>query len=103
MLTQIPSPFPSLQGADVNAVDSSSGLPVLSMAVVHGHTECLDSLIESGAKVDAQIKSTGNTALHEAVLKGPSRLPCVETLLRYIVACSVYFFLSLLLVIIDDC
>lgn len=67
----------------MNAVDSSSGLPVLSIAVTNGHTECLDILIESGANVDAQVKGTGNTALHEAVEKGPSRLPCIQTLLRY--------------------
>ena len=70
------------QGADVNATDSSTGLPVLSMAVSHSHSDCLSMLIENGASIDTQVKSTGNTALHEAVLKGPSRLPCVETLLR---------------------
>ena len=27
--------------------------------------------------------STGNTALHECVRKGPARIDCIEALLRY--------------------
>ena len=69
-----------VQGADVNAVDSS-GLPMLSLAASNGHMVCLGVLIEGGAKVNAQAKKTGNTALHDAVIKGPSRVPCIETLL----------------------
>lgn len=64
----------------MNAIDGS-GLPMLSLAASSGHMECMGLLIEGGAKVNAQAKATGNTALHEAVMKGPSRIPCIETLL----------------------
>ena len=64
----------------MNAVDSC-GLPMLSLAASNGHMECMGPLMEGGAKVNAQAKATGNTALHEAVMKGPSRVPCIETLL----------------------
>ena len=68
------------QGANVNAVDNS-GVPLLSLAASNGHMECIGALVEGGANVNAQAKTTGNTALHEAVMKGPSRVPCIETLL----------------------
>ena len=64
----------------MNAVDSS-GVPLLSLATSNGHMECISTLIEGGASVNAQAKTTGNTALHEAVMKGPTRVPCIETLL----------------------
>ena len=64
----------------MNAVDSC-GLPMLSLAASNGYMECMGPLMEGGAKVNAQAKATGNTALHEAVMKGPSRVPCIETLL----------------------
>ena len=64
----------------MNAVDSS-GLPMLSLATSSGHMECIGALIEGGARINAQAKPTGNTALHEAVMKGPTRVPCIETLL----------------------
>ena len=66
----------------MNVVDSS-GMPMLSLATSSGHMECISPLIEGGASVNAQAKATGNTALHEAVLKGPTRVPCIETLLGY--------------------
>lgn len=64
----------------MNALDNC-GMPMLSLAVSNGHMECIGALIAGGASVNAQAKTTGNTALHEAVMKGPSRLPCIETLL----------------------
>ena len=64
----------------MNAMDNS-GIPMLSLAASNGHMECIGALIEGGACVNAQAKTTGNTALHEAAMKGPSRVPCIETLL----------------------
>ena len=64
----------------MNAVDSS-GVPLLSLATSSGHMDCISALIEGGACVNAHAKTTGNTALHEAVMKGPTRVPCIETLL----------------------
>ena len=66
----------------MNAVSTDGrGLPLLSLATTNGHTECLATLVKHGATINAQTKATGNTALHEAVLKGPSAIPCIETLL----------------------
>ena len=64
----------------MNAVDSCD-LPMLSLAASNGHMECLGALVEGGANVNAQSRITGNTALHEAVMKGPTLVPCIETLL----------------------
>ena len=64
----------------MNAVDSS-GKSMLSLAASNNHMECIGPLIDGGASVNAQAKSTGNTALHEAVMKGPTRVPCIELLL----------------------
>ena len=57
------------------------GLPLLSLVASNGHMDSIALLVESGAKLDAQSSSTGNTALHEAVLKGTSSVPCIEILL----------------------
>ena len=59
----------------------TSGLPMLSLAVSNGHLECIDPLVEGGASVNGQEKSTGNTALHQAVVTGPIRVDCIESLL----------------------
>ena len=64
----------------MNAMDNC-GLPMLSLAASNGHLDCIGPLIEAGASVNIQAKTTGNTALHEAVTKGPARVPCIETLL----------------------
>ena len=65
---------------DANSTDSS-GLPLLSLAAGNGHLDCVGVLVEGGASVNAQHKTTGNTALHQAVLGGPARVDCVEALL----------------------
>jgi ankyrin repeat protein len=71
------------QGADVNAVAPNSGLSMLSLASSNGHLNCIATLVEHGAKVDARTKATGNTALHETVLKGPENMACIEALLGH--------------------
>lgn len=66
----------------MNAVSPDAGLPMLSLAASSGHLSCMPTLVQAGARVDAQAKATGNTALHQAVLRGPvTGLPCVEVLL----------------------
>ena len=65
----------------MNGVSPESGLPMLSVACSNGHEQCIATLVEGGASVNAQSKPTGNTALHEAVLQGPSAIPCIEVLL----------------------
>ena len=65
----------------MNAVVPESGVPMLSLACSSSHVQCITTLVENGAKVDAQSKVSGNTALHEAVLQGPSTIPCIEALL----------------------
>lgn len=67
----------------MNAVTSDSGISMLSLAASNGHLNCIATLVECGAKVDAQAKSTGNTALHETVLNGPGNLACIEALLGH--------------------
>ena len=54
---------------------------MLSLATSSGHLASIATLVEAGAKVDAHTKATGNTALHEAVLQGPTHMACVEALL----------------------
>ena len=71
------------QGADVNACAPDTGLPMLSLAVSNNHVDCIAILVENGAKVNGLNKATGNTALHEAVLKGLSHIPCIEALLGH--------------------
>ena len=65
----------------MNACSPDTGLPMLSLAASNGHFDCIPTLVENGAKVNGQAKRTGNTALHEAVLRGPSHVTCIETLL----------------------
>lgn len=67
----------------MNAVAPDSGLPMLSLAASSGHLDCIATLVECGAKLNTQAKTTGNTALHETVLKGPGNLACIEALLGH--------------------
>lgn len=69
------------QGADVNVCAPDVGLPLLSLVVSNRHVGYITLLVENGAKLDAKTRSTGNTALHEAVLKGTESVPCIEVLL----------------------
>lgn len=52
----------------------------LHVAVRTGHSDCLEHLIECGARIDAQDKE-GDTALHEAVRHG--RYKAMKLLLLY--------------------
>lgn len=65
----------------MKSIGPGTGLPLLSLAACNGHLECIAVLVEAGAPVNAQTRATGNTALHETVLKGPSRIPSIEALL----------------------
>ena len=71
------------QGADVTACSPDKGLPVLSLAASSNQVNCITLLVESGAKLNAQTRATGNTALHEAVMKGPTSIPSIEALLGH--------------------
>ncbi len=66
------------QGIDANATDLD-GVPLVSLAASNGHVQCIKVLVELGALVNSVHKSTGNTALHQAVLA--AHIDCVETLL----------------------
>ncbi len=67
----------------MNACSSDTSMPVLSLAASCLRVNCITILVEQGAKLNAQNKSTGNTALHEAVMKGPSSIPVIESLLGH--------------------
>ena len=45
-----------IQGAKVNAVDTTRGLPVLIQAASNGHLEAMNALIEHGADLNSQTK-----------------------------------------------
>lgn len=65
----------------MNACVPESGLPILSLAASNNHFDCISILVRNGARVNQQARATGNTALHEAVLKGPHCIPSIEALL----------------------
>ena len=69
------------QGASANML-SGEGVPVLSLAVHAGCLKCTEALVEGGAELGAQAKGTGNSALHEAIVKGSQAKSCVGLLLR---------------------
>ena len=50
----------------------------------NGHADAVQVLVEEGADVNVRGPTNGNTALHEAVLLGPSVLRVIEALLTYV-------------------
>ncbi|XP_072032522.1 double zinc ribbon and ankyrin repeat-containing protein 1-like isoform X2 [Amphiura filiformis] len=62
-------------------VENPDGIPVLMVAVMNKHFECLDALVNAGADIDKRAGSKNNTALHEAVSLGPSGKEGVTKLL----------------------
>ena len=63
---------------------NSEGLPALHVAVFNGHADAVKVLVDEGADVNVRGPSSGNTALHEAVLLGPSLSRVIDTLLVYV-------------------
>jgi len=73
-----------LQGADAGCVNKE-GLPALHVAVFNGHADAVAALVDDGgADVNVQGPTSGNTALHEAVLLGPSLSRVIDALLTYV-------------------
>ncbi|XP_002734192.1 double zinc ribbon and ankyrin repeat-containing protein 1-like [Saccoglossus kowalevskii] len=68
------------EGANPN-VENVDGVPVLAIAVINGLINCVPVLVEAGAKINKRFGARGNTALHEAVLKGPGAKKMIETLI----------------------
>ncbi|XP_070543641.1 uncharacterized protein [Ptychodera flava] len=70
------------EGANANCM-SAEDVPVLTVAVMNNHTDCIQTLIDAGADVNAKANGRGgNTALHEAVLLGPDSQESIELLLE---------------------
>ncbi|UYM16714.1 ankyrin repeat domain-containing protein [Endozoicomonas euniceicola] len=59
---------------------SSSGISLLHAAVLNGHTECLQPLIDAGAVVGAALWADGHTLLHIAAHKGYTE--CLKILIK---------------------
>ena len=59
-----------LAGADPNAREAASGLPVLSIAAGQGEAVIVRRLLRAGADVHTTDSRAGNTALHKAVQGG---------------------------------
>ena len=57
------------RGADVNARNDDESTPLI-VACHCGHLSVVTYLIDKGAFMDLQRKNTGNTALHDAVIRG---------------------------------
>jgi len=74
----------SVQGASAQCVNGE-GLPAVHVAVFNGHADAVKVLIDEGADVNVRSPSSGNTALHEAVLLGPSVSRVIDTLLMYVI------------------
>jgi len=62
---------------------NKDGVPALHVAVLSGHADAVEALVDDGADVDVRGPTGGNTALHEAVLLGPSLSRVVDALLVY--------------------
>lgn len=50
--------------------ESPDGVPLVVLATVNKHLDCITTLVNAGANVNAKTQSKGNTALHEAVSLG---------------------------------
>jgi len=72
-----------MQGASAQCVNRE-GLPAVHVAMFNGHAEALKVLVDEGADVNVRCPTNGNTALHEAVLLGPSVLRIIDALLTYV-------------------
>ena len=68
-------------GADPNG-ENPDGITPLKLAVLNKHFNCIPILIRSGANIDLKSGVKGNTALHEAVLKGLDGTDAVSELLE---------------------
>ena len=60
---------------------NGKGLPAVHVAVFNGHADAVKVLVDEGADVNVGAPTSGNTALHEAVLLGPSLSPVIDALL----------------------
>ena len=63
---------------------NGEGLPAVHVAVFNGHADAVKALVDEGADVNVRSPSSGNTALHEAVLLGPSVSRVIDALLTYV-------------------
>ncbi|KAK4472756.1 hypothetical protein MN116_003979 [Schistosoma mekongi] len=70
------------EGANPNCINAAKETPLIC-AVRNGHVDAISILKESGANINATGTSLGNTALHEAVLRGMDGLELAKELLRY--------------------
>ncbi|UYM16679.1 ankyrin repeat domain-containing protein [Endozoicomonas euniceicola] len=59
---------------------SGSGISLLHAAVLNGHTECLQTLIDAGAVVGAALRADGLPLLHIAAYKGYTE--CLKVLIK---------------------
>ncbi|CAH8457446.1 unnamed protein product [Schistosoma turkestanicum] len=69
------------EGANPNCINAAKETPLIC-AVRHGFVEAISVLKENGAQVNATGTSLGNTALHEAVLRGIDGLELTKELLK---------------------
>lgn len=53
--------------------ESTEGVPLVVLATVNKHLDCITTLVNAGANVNAKTQSKGNTALHEAVSQGGAK------------------------------
>lgn len=58
------------KGANPNAKDSSSGLPMLIYASQKADTDILQILLDKGANINVQTSGSGHTALMTAAMRG---------------------------------
>ena len=63
---------------------NKEGQPAVHVAVFNGHADAVKVLVDEGADVNVRGPTNGNTALHEAVLLGPSVSRIIDALLAYV-------------------
>lgn len=70
------------EGADPNCLNKND-LPPLHVAVKNNHVDAVDVLVHGGAEINYKGPSSikGNTALHEAVMLGPTGMKVIDALL----------------------
>ena len=69
-----------VQGASAQCVNKERQ-PALHVAVFNGHADAVQALVDGGADVNVRGPTNSNTALHEAVLLGPSMSRVTDSLL----------------------